>query len=48
MLLFVLADPDHPPIKVGEFSEKLALLRLDDGLEDEYDVRGQREKGRFR
>jgi len=32
------ADLDHPPVKVGEFSEKIALLRLDEGLEDEYDV----------
>ena len=34
------ADPDHPPIKVGEFTEKIALLRAEDdeGLEDEYSV----------
>ena len=33
------ADMEHPPIKVGEFSEKIALLRADDGLEEEYEVR---------
>ena len=36
------ADADHTPIKVGEFSEKIALVRAEDdeGLEDEYAVRG--------
>lgn len=38
-LLFA-ADPEHQAIKVGEFSEKIALVRADDdeGLEDEYTV----------
>lgn len=37
------ADADHTPIKVGEFSEKIALVRAEDdeGLEDEYAVRLQ-------
>lgn len=36
-----IADSEHPPIKVGEFSEKIALVRAEDdeGLEDEYAVR---------
>ena len=56
--MYSTADPDHPPIKVGEFTEKIALLRADDdeGLEDEYTVRkggggergGGREGGRER
>ena len=35
-----LNDPDHPPIKVGEVSGKIALVRPDDdeGLENEYTV----------
>ena len=39
------ADPEHPPIQVGEFTEKIALLRAndDEGLEDESSVR--REEG---
>lgn len=38
--LLCVADADHPTIKVGEFSEKIALVRADDdeGLEDEYTV----------
>lgn len=34
------ADTDHAPIKVGEFSQKIALVRAEDdeGLEDEYAV----------
>lgn len=34
------ADIDHAPIKVGEFSQKIALVRAEDdeGLEDEYAV----------
>ena len=47
------ADPEHPPIQVGEFTEKIALLRAndDEGLEDEYSVRreeGERERERGR
>ena len=39
--VYCVADPDHPPIKVGEFSQKIALVRAEDdeGLEDEYAVR---------
>ena len=34
------ADEEHPPIPVGDFTEKTAILRADDaaGLEDEYAV----------
>ena len=50
MYLFPTADPDHKPIQVGEFSEKIALLRAndDEGLEDEYSVseRESEKKGR--
>ncbi len=36
------ADADHPPVKAGDFTEKLALLRAndDEALEDEYSVSG--------
>ena len=35
------ADMEHPAIPVGEFSEKVALLKAndDEGLEDDYSVR---------
>ena len=41
------ADPEHPPIQVGEFTEKIALLRAndDEGLEDEYSVRREGREG---
>ncbi len=34
------ADEAHPPVKAGDFTEKLALLRAndDEALEDEYAV----------
>ena len=34
------ADEEHAPVKVGDFTEKLALLRAndDEALEDEYAV----------
>ena len=34
------ADEEHAPLKVGDFAEKLALLRANDDeeLEDEYAV----------
>lgn len=40
VLCVCTADTDHAPIKVGEFSEKIALVRTEDdeGLEDEYAV----------
>ena len=40
--LLCAADAEHAPIKVGEFSEKIALVRAEDdeGLEDEYAVSG--------
>ena len=46
IILCCVADPEHPPIKVGEFTEKIALLRAndDEGLEDEYSVRSGRER----
>ena len=46
MYLFPTADPDHKPIQVGEFSEKIALLRAndDEGLEDEYSVSEREER----
>ncbi len=35
-----VADEEHPPVKAGDFTEKLALLRAndDEALEDEYNV----------
>ena len=40
--LIFIADEDHPPVKAGDFTEKLALLRAndDEALEDEYAVSG--------
>ena len=41
VILFPLvADEDHPIVRAGDFTEKLALLRAndDEALEDEYAV----------